>query len=62
MLFVNKDSYWERLTGRRLSRRRVVSGAASLGAGAAALSLVGCGGGEEGAGEEAADGVVVPQH
>jgi hypothetical protein len=41
------SSYWERLNKRRLSRRRLLVGAAGLGAGLAASSLVGCGGGEE---------------
>jgi hypothetical protein len=41
-------NYWQRLAKRRLSRRRLLAGAAAGGAGLAALSLVGCGGGEEG--------------
>ncbi len=41
-------NYWERVTSSRLSRRRALSGAAALGAGAAALSVVGCGGGGNG--------------
>jgi hypothetical protein len=39
--------YWTRWAKRRLSRRRLLTGAAGAGAGLAALSLVGCGGGEE---------------
>jgi len=41
------SNYWTRWNKRRLSRRRLLTGAASTGAGLAALSLVGCGGGEE---------------
>lgn len=37
--------YWERITSVRLSRRRALTGAASLGLGAAAVAVVGCGGG-----------------
>ena len=48
-------SYWERITQSRLSRRRVLKGTAALGAGAAALSLVGCGGG---GGDEGAKNVI----
>ncbi len=43
-------AYWDRITNSRLSRRRALSGAAGLGAGAAALSLVGCGGNNSGSG------------
>ncbi len=42
------NGYWERVTSSRLSRRRALGGAAALGAGATALSLVGCGGGDSG--------------
>jgi ABC-type transport system substrate-binding protein len=42
------SAYWSRWAKRRLSRRRLLAGAAGAGAGLAALSLVGCGGGEEG--------------
>ena len=38
--------YWDRVTASRLSRRRALGGAAAIGAGAAALSMVGCGGGD----------------
>ncbi len=38
-------NYWDGLTQSRISRRRALGGAAALGAGAATLSLVGCGGG-----------------
>ena len=44
------SDYWTRWAKRRLSRRRLLTGAAGVGAGLAALSVVGCGGG----GEEAA--------
>jgi ABC-type transport system substrate-binding protein len=36
--------YWDLLTQKRLGRRRAIAGSASIGLGAAALSLVGCGG------------------
>lgn len=36
------DSYWRRMQEARISRRRVLHGAAVLGAGAAAISVVGC--------------------
>ena len=51
-----EPNYWTRWAKRRLSRRRLLTGAAGVGAGLAALSLVGCGGGEEGA-EPIAGGV-----
>ena len=41
-------NYWERWAKRRLSRRRLLKGAAGVGAGLAVISLTGCGGGEEG--------------
>jgi len=41
------ENYWQRLAARRLSRRRLLTGAAGVGAGLAAASLVGCGGGGE---------------
>jgi len=37
-----ESSYWKQWTKRRLSRRRLLTGAAGLGAGLAALSVVGC--------------------
>jgi ABC-type transport system substrate-binding protein len=43
------SDYWSRWAKRRLSRRRLLTGAAGVGTGLAALSLVGCGGGEDGA-------------
>jgi peptide/nickel transport system substrate-binding protein len=42
-------NYWMRWAERRLSRRRLLAGAAGAGAGLAAISLVGCGGGEKAA-------------
>jgi peptide/nickel transport system substrate-binding protein len=42
------SNYWQRFTQARLSRRRALIGAGTLGAGAAALSVVGCGGGNNG--------------
>jgi peptide/nickel transport system substrate-binding protein len=44
---MDERNYWQRLADRRLSRRRLLAGAAGTGAGLAALSLVGCGGGGE---------------
>ncbi len=43
-----KGSYWDTVTSGRLSRRRLLSGAATVGAGAAALGVVGCGSGGSG--------------
>jgi ABC-type transport system substrate-binding protein len=39
------SGYWERFAGTRISRRRALAGAASVGVGAAALGVVGCGAG-----------------
>ncbi|HJX62080.1 MAG TPA: ABC transporter substrate-binding protein [Dehalococcoidia bacterium] len=44
---MDTSNYWQRLAARRLSRRRLLAGAAGVGGGLAALSLVGCGGGGE---------------
>ena len=41
-------NYWKHWTRRRLTRRRLLSGALGAGAGLAALSLVGCDGGDDG--------------
>jgi peptide/nickel transport system substrate-binding protein len=41
---VEDRGYWSRFAQGRLSRRRALAGAASLGIGAAALGVVGCGG------------------
>jgi ABC-type transport system substrate-binding protein len=43
-------SYWQHLTSSRLSRRRVLGGAAAAGLGAAAIGLAGCGGGSSSGG------------
>ena len=45
---MEEPNYWTRWGKRRLSRRRLLTGAAGLGAGLAAVSVVGCGGGGEG--------------
>lgn len=45
---MDEPNYWTRWDKRRLSRRRLLTGAAGAGAGLAALSVVGCGGGGEG--------------
>jgi peptide/nickel transport system substrate-binding protein len=47
---MGESDYWTRWARRRLSRRRLLTGAAGVGAGLAALSVVGCGGGDEGPG------------
>jgi peptide/nickel transport system substrate-binding protein len=52
------NSYWEQFSRSRLSRRKALKGAAALGAGAAALSLVGCGGGGSSGSSGAAKGPV----
>jgi hypothetical protein len=45
---VEDENYWQRLAAHRLSRRRLLTGAAGMGAGLAAASLAGCGdGGDE---------------
>jgi peptide/nickel transport system substrate-binding protein len=41
------DNYWTRLRAHRLSRRHLLAGAVAAGAGAAGLTVVGCGGDEE---------------
>jgi len=43
---MDEPNYWTRWAKRRLSRRRLLAGAAGVGAGLAAVSLVGCGGEE----------------
>jgi peptide/nickel transport system substrate-binding protein len=45
---MEEPNYWTRWAKRRLSRRRMLKGAAGVGAGLAIASVVGCGGGEEG--------------
>ena len=42
-----ESNYWSNVLRSRLSRRRALAGATTVGAGAAALSLVGCGGGDD---------------
>lgn len=42
------NGYWERIASSRVSRRRALAGTAAAGAGIAALSTVGCGGGGDG--------------
>jgi hypothetical protein len=49
-------NYWTRWAKRRVSRRRLLKGAATVGAGLAAVSVVGCGGG----GDEGASGTPGP--
>jgi ABC-type transport system substrate-binding protein len=39
---MEESNYWKRLAKRRLSRKRLLTGAAGVGVGLAALSLVGC--------------------
>src|SRR4030042_275884 len=45
---MGEPNYWTRWAKRRLSRRRLLKGAAGVGAGLAVASVVGCGGGDEG--------------
>ena len=45
---MEEPNYWTRWAKRRLSRRRLLKGAAGVGAGLAAASVVGCGGGDDG--------------
>ena len=45
---MEESNYWTRWAKRRLSRRRLLKGAAGVGVGLAAASVVGCGGGDEG--------------
>jgi ABC-type transport system substrate-binding protein len=47
---VNETNYWALITRRRLARRAALRGAASLGLGAAALSLLACGSDDSGGG------------
>jgi ABC-type transport system substrate-binding protein len=44
---MEEPNYWTRWAKRRLSRRRLLQGAAGVGAGLAVASVVGCGGGKE---------------
>lgn len=52
---MSETNYWDKLLHSRLNRRRALAGAATVGAGAAALGVVGCGGG----GDEEGDGAQV---
>lgn len=45
---MKESSYWSRFARRRLSRRRLLARSALVGAGAAGLAVVGCGGGDDG--------------
>ena len=45
---MDEPNYWTRWAKRPLSRRRLLKGAAGVGAGLAVASVVGCGGGDEG--------------
>jgi len=45
---MEESNYWTRWAKRPLSRRRLLKGAAGVGAGLAVASVVGCGGGDEG--------------
>jgi len=42
------ESYWSKFASRQISRRRALQGATAVGAGAATLALIGCGGGSSG--------------
>jgi peptide/nickel transport system substrate-binding protein len=48
-------SYWQAFTRSRLTRRRALAGAASVGLGAAALTLLACGGGDGGGDKQPVD-------
>jgi len=50
------SNYWSRLSRERLSRRRALMGAATVGLGAAAVGLAGCGGGGGNGGSSASSG------
>lgn len=52
----DKDNYWGRLAQRKLSRRRVLQGAALGSAGLAAAAVIGCGDDEEGQSTPTASG------
>ena len=56
---MSEGNYWERWTRRRLTRRRILSGALGAGTGLLALSLVGCGE-EKGTGPAARSPAVSP--
>src|SRR6266540_2025531 len=49
---MTRSGYWERQLVRRISRRRALAALAGSGAALAALSLTGCGGGEDKDGKE----------
>lgn len=53
---MEENSYWQRVLKTRLGRRRALAGAASIGLGAAALSLAGCGGDDGDKGDSGAAG------
>src|SRR6476469_2840987 len=50
-------SYWTHVTSSRMRRRSLLKGAAGLGVGAAALSMLGCGGSDSGGGGGTTDKV-----
>jgi ABC-type transport system substrate-binding protein len=52
------NSYWQKTLQSRMSRRRALLGAASMGLGAAALSLLGCGGGDGAKGPKDTSGLL----
>ena len=55
-------SYWDRVLDNRISRRRALSGVALTGAGALALSLVGCGGGDDEGGGDSSGLISQPKN
>ena len=52
--------YWERLSSRRVSRRRTIQGIGMAGAGLSAAALVGCGDDDDDAGGGGSGGVATP--
>jgi ABC-type transport system substrate-binding protein len=54
-----KVDYWSQALAKRIARRRALAGATTLGLGAAAASLIGCGGGDGDSGEQPAGSSLV---
>ena len=53
---MEEPTYWDRFWRRRVSRRRLISGAALTGSGIAAAAVVGCGGDDSGNGNNTQQG------